>query len=95
MILPTFEEFSQTALQSGPGEVLIRDWEPNIELGVHEHPFTVDALVVRGEMWLTVGHKVQHLTVGDTFHLDAQTPHQEKYGPMGATFWVKRSLAVR
>ena len=57
----------------------------------HTHPFRAQALVVQGEFWLTVGDQVRHLQVGDTFELDAEVPHAERYGSEGATFWVARS----
>ena len=49
------------------------------------------ALVVQGEMWLTVaGNPVQHLLPGDHFHLQPEVPHEERYGPQGALYWVVR-----
>ncbi|TMB35998.1 MAG: hypothetical protein E6J62_08295 [Deltaproteobacteria bacterium] len=51
------------------------------------------AVVTEGEMWLTFGTHTQHLGVGDTFHVPLGTPHSEKYGPQGATYWVARRNA--
>ena len=48
------------------------------------------ALVVQGEMWLTVGNDVRHLLPGDTFALDRDQLHAERYGPEGATYWAAR-----
>ena len=48
------------------------------------------ALVVRGEMWLTVGAETRHLRPGQTFELDAGIPHAERYGDDGAAYWVAR-----
>jgi len=50
----------------------------------------VEALVVQGEMWLTVGNDVRHLTPGDTFTLGREVPHSERYGLEGATYWAAR-----
>ena len=87
-----FEEFRQDALAHGYDEVLVRDWPAETVLAEHAHPFSARALVVRGELWLRVGHEMeQHLRVGDTFEVERDTPHAERYGPDGATFWVKRS----
>jgi len=41
-------------------------------------------------MWLTVGSTVRHLVPGDTFTLDREVPHAERYGEEGATYWVAR-----
>jgi quercetin dioxygenase-like cupin family protein len=45
---------------------------------------------VQGEMWLTVGEGTRHLRAGDTFELDRELPHAERYGSAGATYWVAR-----
>jgi hypothetical protein len=41
-------------------------------------------------MWLTVAGGTQHLKPGDRFALAAGVPHEERYGPQGATYWVAR-----
>jgi len=41
-------------------------------------------------MWLTVGDAVRHLLPGDTFTLDREVPHAERYGEEGATYWIAR-----
>ncbi len=89
--LPSFEEYKLNHLAKGCTEVVVRDWAPNLVIEEHSHPFTADALLVKGEMWLTVGEQIQHLRVGQTFHLKANTPHHEKYGSLGATYWVART----
>ncbi len=87
----TFEQFRDDMLAAGYDEVLERPWAACAETPVHTHPFEARALVVQGEMWLTEqGGTAQHLQAGDRFHLQANTPHQERYGPQGATFWVAR-----
>lgn len=90
MNTPTFTEFSEQALASGFDEVLERSWEPLTVLDTHTHPFAVKALVVRGEMWLTVGEHTQHLRAGDPFTLARDVAHAERYGAEGATYWVAR-----
>lgn len=89
MALPTFDEFQRDALARGFDEVLQRHWEPDQVVATHSHPFTADALIVAGEMWLDQ----RHLVAGDTFQLPAGTPHAERYGPQGATYWVARRSA--
>jgi len=41
-------------------------------------------------MWLVCQDGTQHLLAGDTFTLAGGTPHSERYGPEGATYWVAR-----
>ena len=86
----TFEAFSAEHRAAGCDEVLERRWQPNIVIDTHTHPFAVQALVVQGEFWLTVGSRVQHLKAGDRFAVDADVPHAERYGAEGAIFWVAR-----
>ncbi len=88
-----FEQFAASARARGFDEVLERRWEPGTVLDTHTHAFAVDARVVQGEMWLTVDGRTQHLQPGDSFVLDANVPHAERYGPEGATYWVARRNA--
>jgi quercetin dioxygenase-like cupin family protein len=85
-----FAEFKARALAEGASEVIERVWPPHTHLAEHTHPFTAQAVVVQGEMWLTVAAETQHLLPGDTFNIDANVPHAERYGPQGATYWVAR-----
>lgn len=93
MTQATFPEFEAEARANGFDEVLERTWAPNTVLDVHTHPFAAHALVVRGEMWLTVGDTTRHLLAGDRFELDRDVPHAERYGDEGAAFWVARRSA--
>ena len=87
---PAFETFAAEHRAAGFDEVLERQWKPNTVIDTHTHPFSVKALVVQGEMWLTVGERTQHLRAGDRFELDLGVPHAERYGAEGATYWVAR-----
>lgn len=89
-VTSSFEAFATEQRAIGCDEVLERKWKPNSTLETHTHPFSVRALVVQGEMWLTVGEKVQHLRAGDRFALDSDVPHAERYGADGSTFRVAR-----
>lgn len=87
----TFAEFETRARARGCDQVLERKWNANQAVDEHAHPFAADALVVQGEMWLTdEAHGTRHLLAGDTFELDANVPHAERYGAEGATYWVGR-----
>lgn len=83
-------EFEAAALAEGFDEVLERQWPPDAVLDTHTHSFALRAVVVRGEMWLTVGPETRHLKPGDAFSLDREIPHAERYGCDGATYWVAR-----
>lgn len=94
MNLPSFEHFQADVLDRGFDTVLERQWAPDTVLGEHTHPFAVDALVVQGELGLTVDGKERVLRPGDRFTLDAHQPHGERYGAEGATYWVARRNAA-
>lgn len=86
----TFSEFEADARAKGFDEVVERQWAPELTLDSHAHPFAANALVVQGEMWLTVDGNTRHLRPGDTFELARDVPHSERYGVDGATYWVAR-----
>ncbi|MBL8331814.1 MAG: AraC family ligand binding domain-containing protein [Rubrivivax sp.] len=88
--LPRFDDFAAHHKALGFDEVVERSWPPGQVLDTHTHPFAVQALVVAGEMWLTVAGHTQHLKAGDPFELAREVPHAERYGPEGATYWVAR-----
>lgn len=91
----SFQQFESDALARGFDVVLERTWSPNQVVDEHRHPFEADALVVAGEMWLSDASGTRHLVAGDTFRLDADVPHAERYGAEGATYWVARKSAQR
>ena len=84
------EGFRAEALALGYTEVLLREWAPGTVVDEHTHHFAAKAVVVGGELWLTVGEQTRHLGVGDGFELAAGVPHAERYGEQGARFWVAR-----
>ena len=88
----TLEKFRAQALAEGFDEVLERVWPPDLEIETHSPPFDAEAIVTQGEMWLSYAGKTQHLEPGDTFVLTCGTPHAERYGPEGATYWVARRV---
>ena len=86
----TFSAFEAAARAAGFDEVLERRWPADARLDSHTHPFAVQALMVHGELWLTVGDQTRHLRAGDTFALERDVAHAERYGSEGATYWVAR-----
>ena len=89
----SFEAFEASALAEGYDEVIVREWAPGQVLESHRHPFEVKAWVVRGEVALTEDGRTRVLHAGDSFELQRDAPHDERYGPEGATFWVARRHA--
>ena len=85
-----FSEFESAARTAGFDEVLERHWAPLTVLGTHVHPFAAQAQVVAGKLWLTQGDGIRHLRAGDRFALQRDEPHAQRYGEVGATFWVAR-----
>ena len=55
----TFQAFETEARAQGFNKVVERKWTPGMVVQSHTHPFSVRALVVQGEMWLTVGTDVR------------------------------------
>ena len=90
----SFETFSTQARAEGFDEVIERHWEPDTVLDTHTHPFSAKALVVQGQLWLTVNGQTQALQRGDWFEVPQGVPHDERYGNEGATFWVARRHAA-
>ena len=89
----SFEAFEAEARGMGFDEVIVREWLPGQVLDVHRHPFHVKAWVVRGEVELTEGDHTRVLQAGQGFELERESPHAERYGAEGATFWVARRHA--
>ncbi|MBK7899389.1 MAG: AraC family ligand binding domain-containing protein [Azonexus sp.] len=93
MKIPSFSEFAALARAEGYDEVLERTWPAGSLVETHAHPFALRALVVAGEMWLTIDDHCRHLRRGDAFALDKDLAHSERYGDEGATYWVARRVA--
>ena len=92
-MLKDFEEFETSARALGFDEVVKRDWEPGQVMPSHSHPWDASGLVVRGEMWLTVGDETRHLVTGDTFEVPRNTKHAERYGAEGTNLFAARRRA--
>ena len=94
MPLPTFDTFSAQWRAAGYDEVLERRWAPGQMVDTHTHSFAVQALVVEGELWLTLNGETRHLRPGDSFELKHSEPHAERYGASGAVYWAARRHAA-
>ena len=89
-----FDHFKKQSLDAGFDEVLERTWAADTVVPTQTRPFSVQAIVTQGEMWMTCRGETRHLTVGGTFEMQQHEPHAERYGAEGATFWVARKHAV-
>jgi len=56
----------------------------------HTHDFSAFVLIVEGEMTVYHGDQTSTCGPGETFSLEAGTPHSEQVGPNGAKFLVGR-----
>jgi hypothetical protein len=64
-----FDNFKKQSLEAGFDEVLERTWTADTVVPEHTHPFSVQAVVTQGEMWMTCHGETRHLTVGGTFEM--------------------------
>jgi hypothetical protein len=85
-----FTDFAADLHAQGYEEVLEKRYPPLAVIDTHVHSFSPKALLVSGEMWITIDAHTEHLLPGGTFELDAQLPHSERYGREGAVYWVGR-----
>ncbi|CAJ0775602.1 cupin domain-containing protein [Ralstonia holmesii] len=60
------------------------------ELDTHTHAFEAKALILAGEIHIHSGGAERVYRPGDTFHLAANAPHTERYGPQGVQYLVAR-----
>lgn len=83
-------EFLSIIAKQGFAEGVIVDRESNGFLDIHVHPFEAKALILAGELRMSVGKVEQVYTLGSVFHLLPNVPHAENYGPEGVRYLVGR-----
>lgn len=71
-------------------EIRINEMPPNRRNPEHTHPFDVLALVLDGDITLTVGGETSIYRAGDEFSMKAGCPHAEDIGPNGVKYLVGR-----
>lgn len=64
--------------------------EPNGHLDTHTHPFEARALILAGEIRIETKGETRGYGPGDIFHLAAEAPHSEDYGPAGVHYLAAR-----
>ena len=86
----TPQEFEASVLAEGYSPTVHLDRGADFSMGDHQHPFDAYALMTAGEFVITVGDDSRIYKVGDVFQLPAGTVHQERAGPLGASYVVGR-----
>lgn len=86
----TPQEFEASVLAEGYSPTVHLERGADFSLGDHQHPFDACALVTAGEFVITVGDDSRSYKAGDVFRLPAGTVHQERAGPLGASYIVGR-----
>ena len=71
-------------------EIRTNSLDPNRHNAEHTHPFDVLALVLEGDITLTVDGKARKYAVGDEFAMQAGCRHVEDAGPQGVKYLVGR-----
>ena len=93
---PTFtpESFREHLVREGFDEFVTKSQPPNGFLDEHAHGSESKALVLEGELTITIDGIDRHFTAGTVFHLAAGQAHKERYGPLGVTYLVGRRNAT-
>ena len=85
--------FEQALRQDGFDEVQTRELPANTVNAEHEHPFDVRALVLDGEITLTVEGAPRAYHAGEVFTMAAGCRHVENVGPVGVRYLAGRKHA--
>ena len=83
-------EFAASLAADGFAEIVTVERPADGALDMHAHPFEAKALILNGELTLSVDACHQRYQAGQIFHLRAHQPHSETYGPQGVTYLVGR-----
>jgi len=77
------------AKQDFPAPVLV-EREVGGFLDLHAHPYEVHALVIEGQIDITIGGIKSSYLAGDAFHLLPNQIHTENYGAKGVKYLTSR-----
>jgi quercetin dioxygenase-like cupin family protein len=91
----TVAEFELALHQDGFNEVLTRELPAGFATAEHSHPFDVRALVLAGEITLTVDGLGRAYSEGDVFVMPAGRRHGETVGSAGVHYVAGRRVADR
>lgn len=84
------DQFIEMLTREGFAEIVTVEREANGFLDTHSHPFEAKALILDGEILLRIDGAEQVCKTGQLFHLRANQPHSERYGPEGVRYVVGR-----
>ena len=84
------EQFLQSLRLDGFPDPVEVQQPPNGQLGTHEHPFEVRALVIEGDITIDIDGDSKIYKVGDIFQLEFKQSHTESYGPSGVKYLASR-----
>jgi quercetin dioxygenase-like cupin family protein len=84
------EDFEAALRKDGFTELLMRQQPPGYFMGDHQHGFDARALIIQGDITLTVAGLASAYPTGTVFELACGTPHKERAGPEGVTYLVGR-----
>jgi len=59
--------------------------QPNMDTGIHSHPFTACMIILEGEISLANSHEKKLLKKGDFISVESNVSHHEKVGKKGVT----------
>jgi hypothetical protein len=83
-------QFEQKLKASGYPEIRTNQLPPNCHNDEHAHPWDVHALVLEGDITLTVDGKKRKYGAGDEFVMVTGCKHIEDVGPQGVKYLVGR-----
>ena len=84
------EQFLLQLQQDGFPEPVEVQQVSNGQLGNHEHPFAVRALVIQGSIDIVIHGVSRTYGVGDVFELGFKEVHSESYGSEGVKYLASR-----
>lgn len=84
------DEFIDIIKDEGFAETVTVVREPGGVMETHSHPFEAKALILHGELSIRTDEAECIYRAGDVFHLAANVPHSERYGPEGVQYLVGR-----
>ncbi len=82
--------FDSELRRDGFDEVLTRELPAGLHVVDHSHAFDVRAMVLGGEIVLTLEGSRQAYREGDVFMMPAERSHEEQVGPAGVRYIVGR-----
>jgi len=83
-------QFEQKLRAAGYPEIRTNQLPPNCHNAEHAHPWDVHALVLDGDITLTVAGVAKKYGVGDEFVMATGCKHVEQVGPQGVKYLVGR-----